>query len=263
MKAIFALAFLIPAGLLAHDLYIMPDQFEVNPGGAVTFSIYSGDDFPQTTSRVQLQRLRNPKLHSRGSAPVLPEFQLDGVRAIATVQTGKAGHIVLTVESEARVEGMKAGEFLDYLKEENLTEIIEAREKQGEASKDAKERYTKFAKTILRVGEGDGSFNQPVGLLIEFVPEKDPLSLKSGEALPVRLLFRGAPVPGVQVIGARTQSSGPATIAPLSRTDADGRISIPANGAGKWRLHAIYMERMKDPTADWESFWATLTFEIR
>lgn len=263
MKFIAALALLLPASLLAHDLYLMPDQFQVNPGGTVVFSIQNGDDFPQATSRVQLQRLRNPTLHARSGAPALPEFQMDGVHAVSTVQTGKAGHLVLTVETESRIEGMKAGEFLDYLKEENLTEIIEAREKQGEASKDAKERYTKFAKTIVRVGEGDGSFNQPVGLLIEFVPEKDPLSLKSGEALPIRLLFRGAPVPGVQVIGARTQSSGPATIAPAGRTDADGRISIPAGAPAKWRLHAIYMERTKEPTAEWESFWATLTFETR
>jgi hypothetical protein len=40
-----------------------------------------------------------------------------------------------------------------------------------------------------------------------------------------------------------------------------GRILIPVKG-GKWRLHAIQMERASDSEADWESFWATLTFEI-
>lgn len=262
MKSKLALALLLPAGLLAHDLYLIPDHFQMNPGDAVQFSIYSGDDFPEAKSRVVLQRLRNPTLHAQEGAPALPDFQMDGVRAISTAQTARPGHLVLTVESEARVEGMKAGEFLDYLKEENLSQIIEARERQGEASKDARERYTKFAKTIIRVGEGDGSFNQPAGLPIEFIPEKDPLSLKPGEALPVRLLFRGAPAPGIHVIGAHTQTNSPTAIAPAGQTDAEGRISIPA-ASGKWRLHAIYMERMTDPAADWESFWATLTFEVR
>lgn len=263
MNLKFALALLVPAGLMAHDLYLMPDRFQINPGDSVTFSIHNGDDFPEAKSRVVLERLRNPALHARDAAPALPAFQMEGVHAISTIQAARAGHLVLTVETEARVEAMNAKDFLDYLKEENLSQVIEAREKQGEAGKEAKERYSKFAKTIVRVGEGDGSFNQPVGLPIELVPEKDPLSLKRGEPLPMRLLFRGSPATGIAVIGARTQASGSTAIATIGQTDAEGRIAIPVTEPGKWRLHAIYMERLKDPAADWESFWATLTFEVR
>lgn len=263
MNLKLALALFLPACLMAHDLYLMPDRFQVSPGDALTFTIHNGDDFPEAKSRVVLERLRNPALHARGGVPALPAFQMDGVRAVSTVQTARAAHLALTVETEARVEAMNAKDFLDYLKEEDLSQVIEAREKQGESEQAAKERYSKFAKTIVRVGDGDGSFNQPVGLTIEFVPEKDPLSVKPGEALPVRLLFRGSPAAGIAVIGARTRASDPAAIAPVGQTDAEGRISIPVAEPGKWRLHAIYMERLKDPAADWESYWATLTFEVR
>ena len=47
----------------------------------------------------------------------------------------------------------------------------------------------------------------------------------------------------------------------IGKTDAQGRIALPVK-SGKWRLHTIYMERIAEPDADWESFWATLTFEI-
>lgn len=247
----------------AHDLYLMPDSFEVPQGGAVSFSLYNGDAFPKATSRVFLDRLRNPKLHGK-SAPALPEFTLDGTtRAFSTVNAATPGHLILTVETVVRTETMNGAEFLDYLKEENLTGVIDLREKTGEAGKEARERYAKYAKTIVRVGAGDGYFNQPTGLPIEFVPEKDPLALKPGEPLPVRLLFRGKPVPGIAVIASRSASGAPAIDSPAGATDADGRISIPLQGPGLWRLHAIHMLRSTDPSADWESFWATLTFESK
>ncbi len=48
------------------------------------------------------------------------------------------------------------------------------------------------------------------------------------------------------------------------RTKSEGRVSINVDRAGKWRLHAIKMERCAEPqVADWESYWASLTFEIR
>lgn len=242
----------------------MPNAFQVSPGGDVTFSIYNGDDFPQATSRVFLDRLRNPKLHSRGSAPALPPFVLDGTaRAVATVNSAVPAHLILTIETASRTESMKGDEFLDYLKKENLTSVIAEREKQGEQAKEAREKYTKYSKTIVRVGDGDGSFATAVGLPIELVPEKDPLSLKAGEQLPVRLLFRGKPAAGIQVIASRSSAGAPAITSPAGTTDKDGRVSIPIQGPSQWRLHAIQMERSADPSADWESFWATLTFEVK
>jgi hypothetical protein len=47
----------------------------------------------------------------------------------------------------------------------------------------------------------------------------------------------------------------------VGKTDATGRISIPVT-SGRWRLHTIHMERVSLADADWESLWATLTFEI-
>jgi hypothetical protein len=47
----------------------------------------------------------------------------------------------------------------------------------------------------------------------------------------------------------------------VGTTDAMGRVLVPVN-SGKWRLHTLTMERSSDPDAEWESFWAALTFEI-
>ena len=46
------------------------------------------------------------------------------------------------------------------------------------------------------------------------------------------------------------------------RTDSQGRVSFPLQRAGMWLIKAVHM--MAAPAgsgADWESIWASLTFE--
>jgi hypothetical protein len=42
----------------------------------------------------------------------------------------------------------------------------------------------------------------------------------------------------------------------VGRTDEQGRIVIPGLPPGKWRVHA------EQDSAEWESSWASLTFEL-
>ena len=110
-------------------------------------------------------------------------------------------------------------------------------------------------------GTPNDSYRQSVGFVIEIIAESNPYSLRPGEELPVRILFRGMPAAGLQVEAAR---AGDGRTAVIGRSDADGRIRIPISAAGKWRLHTLLMERCADAaTADWESFWTKRTFEIR
>jgi uncharacterized GH25 family protein len=155
---------------------------------------------------------------------------------------------------------MKAGEFTEYLEEEGLTDIIEARKQRGEASANAKERYTMYAKALLLSGAPDDGYSRPVGTPIEIVPMVDPYRLKAGEPLRVRVLFRGQPVANVAVKALSTRDEdGKQNI--IGRTNADGVVSIPS-GPGLWRVQTIHMERSTKPDVDWESYWATLTFEV-
>ena len=137
---------------------------------------------------------------------------------------------------------------------------MESRAQRGETDKPARERYTMFAKSILLAGQPNDGYKRALGLPIEIVPEKDPYSVKNGESLPVQVLFKGAPAAGLAMMAALAGENAGKNQT-VGKTDALGRIVIPVK-AGKWRLHTIHMERASDSEADWESFWATLTFEI-
>jgi uncharacterized GH25 family protein len=155
---------------------------------------------------------------------------------------------------------LEPAKFASYLKEEGLMGPLAAVE--GVTTK-SREMYSKYAKTYVVAGKASGNFAQPVGLKIEIVPLAEPSLVEAGGSLPVQVLFEGKPLADVQM--ALAVSADPRTKAVMGiagRTDKDGKLSVKIPSAGKIRLHAVTMQRVEQATHDWESFWASFTFEV-
>jgi len=76
-----------------------------------------------------------------------------------------------------------------------------------------------------------------------------------------RVLDHGKPLRGV-LVKARDRESGREPL--QGRTDAGGRIVFTLPRPGSWMINAVHMVPVRDdPRADWESTWASLTFELR
>jgi uncharacterized GH25 family protein len=241
----------------AHYTYIVPQHFRVAAGDTVLVGFHSGDGFPESSAI--LKRLKDPTIHADGIALKLDGLKEEGKRLAAEVKVASPGHVIVTAVNGTGSEEMKAASFEKYLNEEGLGHIVQARAQRGESDKPARERYTMYAKTIFLSGAPNDGYKMVVGLPLEIVPEKDPYRLAAGEPLPVRVLLRGAPAANLEISAASTAPGFKTRI--IGKTDANGRLSIPVS-AGQWRLHTIHMERALASDADWESVWATLTFEI-
>jgi uncharacterized GH25 family protein len=48
-----------------------------------------------------------------------------------------------------------------------------------------------------------------------------------------------------------------------ARSDSGGVVRFTLESAGKWSVKFIHMEPMSRDSVDYESKWATLTFELR
>jgi uncharacterized GH25 family protein len=80
----------------------------------------------------------------------------------------------------------------------------------------------------------------------------------------VQVLFRGKPAAGQQLEVAWAGAGVSREMSIAGRTDQDGRLNVPLARPGKWRIHTLLMERCADQkAAEWESYWASLTFETR
>src|SRR5678815_35072 len=150
-RAVLFVGFVLIAGTAsAHDLYIVAEPFRASPGRPVTIGYHSGDAFPQSGEIPK--RLRDGSLHSADGVISLGEPGPDTKRSIGTATVTKPGHYIATIVAAANTISMEPGEFLDYLKEEGLTHVIDARAKAGDDKKAARERYTKYAKSIFLAG---------------------------------------------------------------------------------------------------------------
>jgi len=245
--------------LLAHDTYLMPQKFRAEKGEKILLSVHNGDSFPNSEEPVDPARLLN--LQTPGAAA--ESFRILGKATHALLTLNRTGTLVLSLNTQPRVFELDGAKFESYLKEEGLSHVSEWRAGNGASQKPAKERYSKYPKTLIAAGTSDDGWKQPTGAVIEILPEADPFALAAGQDLPVIVLWRGKPAAGLQIEAAWSAGSDSGSRI-IGRTGDDGRIRVPITAAAKWRLHTVAMEKCADPSAaDWESFWASLTFEVR
>lgn len=255
------LAGLVPA--YSHDLYLMPEKFVTSPGTQLRIMFENGDEFPLGMSSVKPERLQNTRLISSGGKANFENIVAEPKRTTATVRVPAAGSAILTAQTMPSLIELTPKKFAAYLEHENLTNALKWRKAHKETEKAGRERYRKCVKSLIQAGKSDAFYRERTGLAIEIIPEADPYSLQPGAVLPVQVLFRGAPAADVAVESAWLEN-GKSKMQIVGRTDAQGRVRVPVKAIGPYRLHAIVMERCAEPkVADWESFWASLTFEIQ
>ena len=146
--------------------------------------------------------------------------------------------------------------------------MLEARRREGTADRAAAERYSKHVKPILQVGKATtDSFDHRFGYPIEIVPLVNPGTLAAGRSLEFLVLAEGVPVAGQLVYasfdGFHTHDdSGSHHEAAQLRTDEKGVARVELSRSGRWYLRLIRMLPSVEEGVDYESNWATLTFEV-
>lgn len=244
--------------VLAHDVWIEPSAFKAEPGQRIGVGLrvgmeFKGDPVPRNPERIE-------KLVLVSGDEEIPVPGEDGKDPAGSVSVPGPGVHVLVYRSRPAAIELPPDEFRSYLEEEGLERILELRAKRGQAEKPAREVYSRCAKALVasgaKVPEG---YDRVVGLPLELVPEANPFRLGETRELPVRLLFEGKPLAEALVV-AMDRGSPQRKVA--GRTGPDGRVRLPLGRPGPWLVKAVHMvEAAEGKGADWESFWASLTFE--
>ena len=250
--------------LLAHDLFLKLDSYFVPPNTLVRVAVLNGT-FSNSEGAVTADRLLDLSLVGPSQRRPIPRESWTpvGDTTWLTLQTGTSGTYVIGASLSPRQIALSAEEFNGYLKEDGIPDVLGARTRDGELGRAVRERYQKHVKAILQVGDvRTGAFGAVLGYPAEIVPTANPYDLGAGDTLGVQCLVDGLPV-AQQLVIAGGETDGRAIEETRARSDANGMTRFALRTPGKWYIKFIHMAPVTGDSVNYESKWATLTFQVR
>lgn len=253
-------------GLFAHDLFLKPFSFFVAPHSEARVRVLNGT-FEKSESSVARNRIRDLSvvgLNGIEHPDTSAWSDTGGDTSVFQFRTGAAGTYVVGASTLPRGIKLDAKQFNAYLTSDGVPDVLEARRRAGELGKPAHERYSKHVKTLVQVGEPRvGRIDAVLGYPAELVPLDNPYSLKTGDTLRVRALVDGRAVTNQFVVAGGRTTSGARLASQQTRSDSSGVARIALTSRGYWYVKFIHMIPVEKDSVNYESKWATLTFQVR
>ena len=263
---------LIPAALLllvvaasAHDMFLKFDSYFLAPNAQAEVQLLNGE-FNKSENVITRDRMRDVSLLGPAGLTHPPEadWRDEGKTTVLRFQTGAAGTYVAGTSTRPKELAMKAADFNRYLQLEGVIDTFVERRKNKQLDLAATERYSKHVKAVFQVGdERSDAYKTPLGYPVEIIPQQNPYSLKIGDTLAALCVRDGQPLVNQYVLYG-VQARGQTRFTTLkTRTNKDGIARIPLSGPGRWYVKFIHMTQVSEPPVNYESRWATLTFEMK
>ncbi|MEP6919223.1 MAG: DUF4198 domain-containing protein, partial [Acidobacteriota bacterium] len=183
----------------------------------------------------------------------------DGGDPAGVFRADAAGLLIVGYQSRPTKIELPPEKFDQYLGEEGLDAVKALRLSRTVAG--AREQFLRCAKSLVAAGTPvDADRDRALGFTLELVAERNPYATAIGQEFPVRLLYQGKPHPGALVVAINRLDPA---VKLTARSDSQGRVVFRFTHGGEWLVKAVHMIPAKaDANVDWESFWASLTFEI-
>jgi len=244
--------------LRAHDLWIEPSSFRPAPGQRIAVRLRVGQGFRGDPMPRMAEFLERFVAVGPGGEIALPGVEGTDPAGWAALPSPGTWLFVYTSNNHASIE-LDGPKFETHLAEEGLERISRLRAARGQTAAGAREIFSRCAKALIDAGSGPAQgFDRVLGLPLELVPTASPAAVPAGGELPVTLLYRGKPLAGALVV-AIPHDAPDARV--TGRTGADGRVRLRLDRPGDWLVKAVHMVPAPAGSgADWESFWASLTF---
>lgn len=255
LSSLSALSFLWLATAQAHDFWIEPGSFRPAPGAKVPLRLFVGMDFAgQPTVYLPDTFERYAAIGPDGEKKIAGTLGDDPAGEFTVTRPGP--YIVAYRSTRFTVAFDTLAEFEQYLEKEGLERVKTLRAFGAPKGKVIRENYSRSAKSLVVAGKPGAAADRALGLRLELVAEKNPYLTAR---VPLRLIYEGKPLAGALVVAFNKAE-------PLkklkARTDKDGRAQLDFNRPGVWLVTSVHMFPAPAGTnADWESVWASLTFE--
>ena len=246
----------------AHEFWIEPVNWQVEPGSLIEAHIRTGQEMvgsalPYLPSGTRRFEVLTPNGIVKAGGKI-------GDRPVLKGTANDPGLYVVIYQTKPEVLKYNDFEtFEDFVQHKDLSGALENHRERSLPSAGFVENFSRFAKSLIAVGEGKGS-DRTFGLLIEFTALKNPYTADTSEELEFLLTYRGAPRPDAQVEIFERDPEGSVSIQTV-RTTENGIAGFKAKPGHDYMLDSVVLrprKARKEGDAVWESLWANLTFSV-
>lgn len=245
-----------------HEFWIDPIAHQVPVGEPVEADLRVGQVFEGSAQSYIPRNFRrfdfvmgDIRLPVEGRVGDRPAFQ---------VTPGREGLLVVVHETtDAFVTWSTWEKFVSFLTHKDLTWGLAEHDARGLARERVRERYSRYAKSLIAVGHGQGS-DRAVGLEVELVALENPYTDNMTDGLDIVVYYQGDVLEDAQIEVFRKAPDDTVEVR-LFRTDEAGQATIPVQPGYRYQLDTVVLRPLKvvdDGDASWETLWANLTFAV-
>lgn len=245
----------------AHEFWIEPEAFEVAPDAPLVAQIKVGDKLEGSSFSYVPPNFRRFDVIVDGE--VIAVEGRAGDRPALNMVVGREGlATVVHVTRDYDLTYKDRATFERFCAHKDIRWACEAHDARGLDPDVVRERYTRYAKSLVALGAGQGADTE-VGLVTEIVAEANPYTDDLTAGFPVRVLSEGAPRADTQVELFDRAPDGTVEIRHY-RTDAEGRALLEVTPGHTYLVDAVKMLEVpvEGDGPAWESRWASLTFAV-
>lgn len=246
----------------AHEFWISPDAYVIPNGGQVQAQLRVGQEFsgagyafnPRNFTRFELVQ---------GDTVTPVEGRLGDTPALGMTARGEGLLVVVHETTASSLTYTQMEKFGKFAAHKDFEWAIEAHTERGLSTEKFTERYHRYAKSLIAVGDGAGA-DREMGLKTEIIALANPYTDEI-DSLAIQVLLDGAPRANAQIELFERAPDDTVNIT-LHRTDADGRGDVPVKPGHEYMVDAVALlplekgDGANDPI--WWSLWASLTFKM-
>lgn len=252
----------LPVAVQSHEFWIDTEAWQVAPGAPIVADIRVGEEFKGSAFSYLPPRFRRFDIVQNGI--VTPVEGRAGDRPALKMAAPEEGlAVVVHVTSDYLLTYREWEKFVNFATHKDWVPLIEVHKSRGLPETGFRERYVRYGKSLIAVGNGRGT-DSVTGIETEIVALTNPYTDDLSDGLPVRVLYRDAPRTDTQVEVFEKAADGNVEVFTV-RTDDTGEAVVPVKSGYSYLVDAVVI-RAIDPEAEndpvWESLWASLTFKV-
>jgi uncharacterized GH25 family protein len=248
--------------LCSHEFWLNPNKFVYQTGELINIKFLVGENFEGANWSENKNSAQSLELFLDGATDDMAQHLSDSTGDSLRLAIYDEGTFMVNYLSTNKYIELEPAKFLEYLKEDGLTNAIEFRTAHKEEDSIGREYYQRSAKTIFQVGDKRNSvFKKNSHLPLDITPVQNPYdsTLGKGENISVRILFKNKPLASQLIKIWHRYNNQTEKIELVS--DENGLIQFPFTRTGKWMVSTVKMERLEnDPKAQWKSTWGSCTW---